>query len=82
MLYLNTCNCLILCLCDYCYPDEDDELRPTDSSLKSPVPMHSRESWAEVDDIVPDLVSHRKKHPFTQQSDADSAIDVCCDISK
>lgn len=55
--------------------DEDDDLRHTETNFQSPVDGYSRESRAEVDDIVPDLVSRKTKHPYTQQSDADSAID-------
>ncbi len=59
--------------------DEDDELHHSDLTLQSPAVFHSRESWAEVNDTVSDLVSHKKKHPYTQQSDADSAIGMVCD---
>ncbi len=42
--------------------------------------FHSRESWAEVNDTVPDLVSHKKKQPrIDALSDADSAIGMVCD---
>ena len=56
--------------------DDDENIPSDDKNLltSSSSSQHSRGSWSERDDTVPDLVSHRRKHAFTQQSDADSAI--------
>ena len=51
--------------------DEDEEI----VNLK-PILQHSRASWCESADVVGDLPHNNthKKHPFSQHSDADSAI--------